>query len=206
MHDLLEFFSLRDVLPPLLLIGLLEFVGRQMAGDDGTVLWWARGFAAAGFLLYAGLGIDAWHPKRAGDCLELGVRALLAMGTVHGLARVTLPVLCFLYHHLWARPLTNRRARAEERARQAAAEQVAREAAEREQAERARRADEERRRQEEIARRPPPPTREERLAAAKQRYETSLHLLASAGLDEIERKAAQERAKQQYLRDIDGVM
>ncbi len=53
---------------------------------------------------------------------------------------------------------------------------------------------------------PPPPTREERLAAAKQRYESSLQMLASAGLDEIEFKAAQEKAKQQYLRDLDGVL
>ena len=110
MHDLLEFCNLRDVIPLILLIGLLQFVGKQMGGDDTTVLWWARGFAAAGFLLYAGLGIDALHPKRAGDFLEVGVRALLAMGTAHGLARVTVPVICFLYRHLWAMPLANQRA------------------------------------------------------------------------------------------------
>ena len=206
MNDVLRFFNLGDLVPLLLLIWLLEFVGKQMGGDDTTVLWWARGFAVAGFLLYAGLGIDALHPKRAGDFLEVGVRALLAMGTVHGLARVTVPVICFLYRHLWATPLANQRVWAEERERRASAEKSARETAQRAQTERDRLAEEERRRQEEIAKRPSPPTREELLAAAKQRYEASLQMLSSAGLDEIELKAAQEKAKQQYLRDLDGVL
>ncbi len=206
MHDLLEFFTLRDTIPLVLLIGLLQFVGSQMAGNNSTVLWWARGCAAAGFLLFAGLGIEAWRPTRAGDFLALGVRALLAMGTIHGLARVTVPAICFLHLHLWATPLKNQRAWAEERARQAAAEKDAREKAERERVERERLAEEVRRRQEEIARRPPPPNREELVAAAKQRHESILRTLESAGLDETELRAAREKAKQQYLRELDEAM
>jgi hypothetical protein len=53
---------------------------------------------------------------------------------------------------------------------------------------------------------PPPPTREERMASAKERFENALHMLSESGLDETELKAAQEKAKQQYLRDVDGII
>ena len=51
-----------------------------------------------------------------------------------------------------------------------------------------------------------PPTSEQQSAAALQRYERTLRLLAKAKLDELELSAARERAKQQYLRDLDRVM
>ena len=53
---------------------------------------------------------------------------------------------------------------------------------------------------------PPPPTTEERAAEALKRYESKLQLIANARLDEVELKAARERAKQQYLRDLDEAM
>lgn len=206
MMELLEFFNLQDTVPLLLLICLLEFVGKQMSGDDGTVLWWARGFAGAGFLCYAAAGIDAWHPTKAGDFLLIGIRALLAMGTVHGLARVLLPIIGFFYRHLWAIPAERHRKWMDEQEQRAAAEGAQRAKAEQEQAERERQAEAERRRAEELARRPPPPTREERLAAAKQRYDSTLGVLSSAGLDDIELTAAKEKAKQQYLRELDEAL
>jgi len=54
---------------------------------------------------------------------------------------------------------------------------------------------------------PPPepwrePTDEEVAAEAMQRYEKRLRLLAAARLDEIELQAAQMKAKQRYLHDI----
>src|SRR5438045_3658529 len=124
MHDILEFFSLKDTLQLVLLIWLLWFVGTRMGGDNATVLWWARGCAAAGFFFYVGLGIDAWHPTRAGDFLALGIRALLAMGTVHGLARVTVSIVCFLYQYLWVKPKAHQRALAEKKASRDAAEKA----------------------------------------------------------------------------------
>ncbi len=53
---------------------------------------------------------------------------------------------------------------------------------------------------------PRPPTTEERVAVAKQQYERTLALLATAKLDEVELKAAQDHAKQLYLRAINEVM
>jgi hypothetical protein len=52
----------------------------------------------------------------------------------------------------------------------------------------------------------PAPTREEVVQAAKQRYEDTLRLLENANLDSTEQRAAQEKAKQQYLRDLDEAM
>src|SRR5262249_19803954 len=52
---------------------------------------------------------------------------------------------------------------------------------------------------------PPPPSKEQLKEEAKQRYETRLQLLETAGLDEIELKAARDAAKQAYLRELDKV-
>jgi hypothetical protein len=206
MNDVLEFFRLSEAVPLVLLICLLRFVGGQIAGEHAAPRWWARGFAAAGFLSYAIAGIALWEPKTPHDFLRVGAQAVLAMGTVHGLALVTLPVVRFLYLQLWAMPLERQRLLAEERARKAESEKRTREAAERQKAERDQKVEEERRKQEEIANRPPPPTREERIAAAQERFDKTLALLASAKLDDTELRAAKERAKQQYLRELDEAM
>jgi hypothetical protein len=52
----------------------------------------------------------------------------------------------------------------------------------------------------------PPKTLEERMDDAKRRYESKRLLLGTAGLDAFERKAAEEAAKQKYLRDLDEAM
>lgn len=53
---------------------------------------------------------------------------------------------------------------------------------------------------------PPPPTPEARGTEALKRYEAKLQVIAHANLDDTERQAAQDRAKQQYLRELDEVM
>jgi hypothetical protein len=53
---------------------------------------------------------------------------------------------------------------------------------------------------------PPPPTREELEAAVRKKYEDRLRLLDAAKLADAERQAAYERAKQQYLRDLDELL
>ena len=202
---LLDFFKLADLVPLLLLIGLLEAVGCQVEGDPKT-RWGARGTAAAGFLIYAIAGIAAWRPDTAWDFVELVMRAALAMGTAHGLARIVLPTAVFLYRKLWAEPQKHRIELAKEKARQDAEnERAARDAAEKEE-ERRRLAEQERRRREEIASRPPPPTPEEQMEAAKKKYEGVRHRLEAASLDPVELQAALENARQQYLREIDGAM
>lgn len=206
MNHVLDFFRLSEAVPLILLICLLHFVGGQICGDHAAPRWWARGFAAAGFLFYAALAIDAWQPRTPSDFLTAGLQALLAMGTVHGLALVTLPIIRFMYVHVWAEPLQRQRACAEEQARRRQADQREREAEQRRQEKSEQKAQDERRRQEELANRPPPPTREERLASAQQRYDATLRMLASAGLDDTELQSARERAKQKYLREVDEIM
>ena len=51
-----------------------------------------------------------------------------------------------------------------------------------------------------------PPSRDEVLAAARERYESTLRMLETAGLDEVELTAARARAKQKLLRQLDGLM
>ena len=53
---------------------------------------------------------------------------------------------------------------------------------------------------------PPTPTRDELAAHAKQRYESTLRMLETAGLDATELTSAQAAAKQKYLRDLDELV
>lgn len=53
---------------------------------------------------------------------------------------------------------------------------------------------------------PPPPSRAVVAAEARARYEDTLRLLERAGLDDTELQAGRERAKQRYLREIEGLM
>lgn len=206
MHDLINFFDVRDIVPLVLLIWLLQFVGSCISGNNGTVLWLARTFAAAGFLLYAAVVIDAWRPTQAAAFFVVGVQAMLAMGTIHGLAYVTLPVLCFLYRHLWSEPLARHRAWKEQQEREAEAEKAARDEEEKRKAEQARAAEFQRQIDEELARRPPPPTHDELLTAAREQHEKKLRMLAASGLKGIELKAAQDKAQQKYLRELDDLL
>jgi len=54
--------------------------------------------------------------------------------------------------------------------------------------------------------RPPPPTQEELAEAARQRYERKLRSIEAAGFDAIELKAAKTKARQEYLRELDGIL
>jgi hypothetical protein len=206
MRAFLEFFGLREAIATLLLMGLLHFVGGKMSSEVEGPRRWARGLAAVAFLLYGALGIATFDPRSPSEFLTIGVQAVLAMGTIRGLALATLPILHYVYRHSWAIPEERRRTaeqersrRAEERHRANVAAQAASDAA-------ARQAEEQRRRDAEAATRPPPPTREQRLAEAKARYEAAIATLDKAGLDENELRGARDRAKQQYLKEIDQVI
>ncbi|HYV34595.1 MAG TPA: hypothetical protein VE988_02760, partial [Gemmataceae bacterium] len=200
------FFHVNELGPLILLICLLQLVGRQIAGSTSIFYRCARGFGAVTFLLYAGFGIEEWKPRTASQFFIIGVQAVLAMGTMHGLAIVILPFLHFLYEHLWARPLKRRRFLDQERALKEAIEKQELDAAASKQAASEELKKLEQRRRDEEARRPPPPTREESLAAARDRHDRTVQLLESANLDEAELRAARNRAKQQYLREIDSLL
>lgn len=53
---------------------------------------------------------------------------------------------------------------------------------------------------------PPPPKREERERVARNRYESSLRLLDSLDLDEYERRAGRDLAKQKLFQDLEGIL
>src|ERR1051326_8016176 len=95
MQSVLDFFTLNETVPLILLICLLQFVGRQIGGALPAVRWWARGVAGISFIAYAAAGIAAWEPRIAHEFLVISIRALLAMGTMHGLALIIVPVLRF---------------------------------------------------------------------------------------------------------------
>src|SRR3954471_9430267 len=95
-----DYFSLREYMPNLLTIVLLEFVGRQMAGTGHLPRWIARGFAAVGIFGYAVVGIATWKPATPWEFVEVMLRSMLAMWTVHGLIVVLLPTTYWLYQHL----------------------------------------------------------------------------------------------------------
>ena len=58
----------------------------------------------------------------------------------------------------------------------------------------------------EAAKNRPVPTKAEHVALAKATYDQKLHLLETAGLAEGELRAAREKAKQDYLKDLNGVL
>jgi len=205
MIDFLSFFSVRNSVPLILLIVVLHLVAQHVGADDPTPRWWGRGFACAGFATYAALAINVLAPATPWDFLQLSVQAVFAMGTVHGLALIALPLARFLYRHVWDLYVEHRLVK-EQEARRAELEREERERAMQQQIERERWAAEQEQKPEPAAPPPPPLTIEERIAAAKNRYEETLRLLANAHLDEAELKAAQERAKQKYVHELDEVM
>jgi hypothetical protein len=53
---------------------------------------------------------------------------------------------------------------------------------------------------------PKPPTRAERIALAKAKHETAVAMLEDSGLSDTELRAGKEKAKQEYLRELDQVL
>jgi hypothetical protein len=165
----------------------------------------ARAMTWAGIV--AVLGVCVWafvefRPHTADDLLGTVVVAWIAgCGAALAVAVVLAPLAAI--GDWWQGMVRQWRdevaARVAERRR---LEKESRREAERQAAEAARRnADEEYRRS-----LPPPATREEREVAIRKRYEDRLRLLDAARLSDIERQAAEERAKQQYLRDLDELL
>lgn len=194
---LLDCIDPGECLELVVLISLLCFVGEQMSTARSEP--WARRIAGAGFITYGILGIAAWEPASAGECVAIAFRALLFCGVVLGLAKIAAPAAIYVWDNTGARYLAAVKRRRELQRQQE--EQEAKRQAEELAAQLER--EEQERRAAEIANRPPPPTPEARAAAAKQRYEARLDVIENSGMDELERNAAQEKAKQQYLQELD---
>jgi len=182
---------------------LLAAVGSHLTHDRPRVrkVGVASGFAAA--LAWAGYAWVSFKPATPTALPSLALRCLLAGFFGTAAAWIVFGILTFIAEHTLF-PLGDARRRwlAEqqrlERERQLQAELQERERAERELA----------RLQEELAKgsTPPPPTPEELAANALRKYEAKRRLLQAADLDEIERRSALERAKQQYLKELSEVL
>ena len=104
MRDVLNFVSLGDAVPLLLLTLILRVVGTQAAGDDPNAARVARGCGYAGFLAYLVAGGVEWTPHHPLPVLELVVRAVIAGGLVRGLAAVLFPLVGKAWEALARRP------------------------------------------------------------------------------------------------------
>lgn len=87
---LLDWINPDEVLPLIVLICMLAFIGGQMTRSDSESHRRARRISVAVFLLYAGMGIYAWGPDGVTELLLIVLRASLAAGVSFGIALVTL--------------------------------------------------------------------------------------------------------------------
>jgi len=150
------------------------------------------------------LGVCVWafvefRPKTFDELLGTVVVAWIAgCGAALAVAVILAPLAAVW--DWWQRTVKEWRAEVAARvAQQRMLEEEWRREAERQAAEAARRkADDEYRRS--------LPTREQQEAAVRKRYEDRLRLLDAAQLSDVERQAAYERAKQQYLRELDDLL
>lgn len=186
MKAILEFINLEDFVPLALLVIVLCVVGSQMAAVSSTAQRLAKILAACGFVTFAIVGIAEWQAETPWEFLQVVIRSLIAGGLVLGLSLVLLPMLVVVYRNTLGLVLANGEMKPEQ-PQQRKERDVPVEKSD-----------------------PPPPipppTAAERASTAQQRYEERLRVLATAKLDDTELKAAQDRAKQLYLKDLNEVM
>jgi hypothetical protein len=177
---------------------ILLLIG-QMYADEQQKRWGGL-LGLACFIAYGVYVLLTTPPQSAPALFNLTVACLGVFGLTLGLSWITLPIIVGVARRV------HQQMKAAAEVRRRVQLQVQKEKQERERQEMARRIEEERRQQELSVVIPPEPTREELLRAAQERYDSTLALLASASLDDTERKAAQEQAKQRYLRELDEIM
>lgn len=197
--SILEAINLQESVPIVVLIFLLTIVGNQMIAFRPETHRWALRLAAAAFIGYALAALGTWPPAEAWDVVAIVVRAMLACGLVLAISKIALTAVGFLYDRTLGDYLRKLRA-----ARQAQLEQ------ERWEREHALRKQEYELEQRKLERpkppAPPPPDREAIAAQAKARYRATVAMIEEAGMNELEKQAALNKAKQQYLRMLDGVL
>lgn len=198
--SILEAINLNEFVPIVVLIFLLEVVGNQMIAYRPETQRWALRLAAAAFIGYALAALGAWPPTEAWDVVAIVTRAMLAGGLMLAISKIALTAIGFLYDRTLGDYLRNLRA---ERQRKLADERW--------------QLEHELRKQEyEMEQRklegppppspPPPPDREAIAARAKARYRAAIAIIEEAHMDELEHQAALKKAKQQYLRMLDGAL
>jgi len=172
----------------------LHAAARQVAQHIPRFAPGMRWAAVATLLLAGASGYVEVRPMGGAEVIAIAVVAWICASAAALAAVVLLPPFASLYDG-W-REIQDRRE--EERRREAA---------------RQRAEDEERRRLASLPPPippppppPPPPTAEERAAAARRRYEHKLRIIDASPLDDAEKRAAREKAKQELLRELDGVL
>lgn len=179
---MLDFVSLDEVVPLVLLIALLGFVGSQGCGKLETQ--WAGRIGFLAFVAFGIAGWAEWTPDGPSEFVTLALRSLLAAALAAAATTVVLPVVTFAWRSVVAlfpkrvpKPEPVAEPKKEPQVEPVVAAPV-----------------------------PTPLTGEEKAAAAKQKYEAKLAMLDAAGLDPTERYSAGEKAKQDYLRELNEAM
>ncbi|MFO0826137.1 MAG: hypothetical protein U0792_23975 [Gemmataceae bacterium] len=202
MRDLI---SRVDFCSYLVVAVFLSFVARAVANHLPRFTRGMVWSAIAALLLVGYLGFTEVRPRSGDQVFALLLVAWIASAAAALVAAVLLPPIVAVIdgwremEQVWATEAQRR-------------ERDEKERTEREKAESERKAAEsERKVREEAARAaaertPPPPTKEERVAAARAVHEQTLALIAKAGLSESELHAATEKAKQDYLKQLDGIL
>lgn len=93
MHAYLDWIKPEDILPLLVLIGLLTLVNQQIARPDGAAYRYARRLAVGVFALYAIVSLFVFTIEGPGDLVMILIRSGLAAGVVFGFATLALAVL-----------------------------------------------------------------------------------------------------------------
>ncbi len=180
---MLDFVSLDEVVPLMLLTAVVGFVGSQGCGK--TEWRWAGRIGFLAFIAYGIARWAEWTPDGPSGFATRAFRSLLAAGLAGAVATVVLPVLTHAGKGVAAMFPERPKPVSEPAVKPAEVPKPDPPAP---------------------PPPPPPPTPEEQAAAAKQKYDAKLALLAAAGLDPSERHAAGEKAKQDYLKELDALL
>ncbi len=93
MRSFLNLISSDDILPLLVLIGMLAIINARLTRPDAAACRHARRAAAGAFAAYGVLSLMVLPIRSAGDLVVIILRCCLAAGVVHGLGALVLGVL-----------------------------------------------------------------------------------------------------------------
>src|SRR5438552_428668 len=88
---LLDWFTLDDIVPLIVLICLLIFIGGQMTRPTADTRRITRRVAYTTFVLYAGTALYSWGASGPVHVLGIVLRASLATGLAFGLTMIAIP-------------------------------------------------------------------------------------------------------------------
>lgn len=93
MMSVLDWINLDDLLPLVVLIGLLIFIGGQMTRPTPETNRITRRVGYITWVLYAGTALYSWDVSGPMDFVGVALRASLATGLVYGLTLIVIPAI-----------------------------------------------------------------------------------------------------------------